>query len=209
MTAARRAGRVLPRAFYARPTLDVARDLLGAVLVHRESAGVTSGRIVDVEAYIGESDPACHASRGRTPRNGPLYGPPGCAYVYFTYGMHDLVNVVTEREGFPAAVLIRALEPLEGINIMRSRRGSRRDGALIADHDVCRGPGNLARAMGIGLTHNTRPFVRHAHGDSVWIEDGNASPQDVAWTPRIGIRHGTDRPWRGYVVGSRAVSGKK
>src|SRR5437773_8223114 len=106
----------LPRAFYDRATLDIARDLLGKVLVHRRQGVVTSGAIVEVEAYIGESDPACHAAPGRTARNAPLYGPPGRAYVYLNYGIHCLVNVVTEDENAPAAVLIRALDPLEGIS---------------------------------------------------------------------------------------------
>src|SRR6188508_2679614 len=112
----------LPRAFYDRPTLDVARDLLGKVLVHRRRGVVTSGAIVEAEAYIGESDPACHAAPGRTRRNAPLYGPPGIAYVYLNYGMHYLVNAVTEAVDAPAAVLIRALEPCEGIDLMRRRR---------------------------------------------------------------------------------------
>ena len=112
----------LSRAFYDRPTLDVARDLLGKVLVHRRRGVVTSGVIVEVEAYIGESDPACHAAPGPTRRNEPLYGPPGHAYVYLNYGIHCLVNVVTESAGFPAAVLVRALDPRDGISIMRRRR---------------------------------------------------------------------------------------
>ena len=115
----------LPRSFYDRPTLDVARDLLGKVLVHVGAACVTSGVIVEVEAYIGESDPACHAAPGPTRRNEPLYGPPGHAYVYLNYGIHCLVNVVTEPAEQPAAVLIRALDPLDGIDIMRRRRRAR------------------------------------------------------------------------------------
>src|SRR5213595_1444366 len=112
----------LPRAFYDRPTLTVAAELLGKVLVHQRRGAVTSGVIVEVEAYVGESDPACHAAPGRTRRNAPLYGPPGYAYVYLNYGLHCLVNVVTEAQGSPAAVLIRALEPLDGIPAMRRRR---------------------------------------------------------------------------------------
>ena len=116
----------LARAFYARPTLHVAEDLLGKVLVHRTRAGLTSGVIVEVEAYVGESDPACHAAPGPTTRNAPLYGPPGHAYVYLNYGVHYLVNVVTEPAGSPAAVLIRALEPVDGMPLMRKRRARSR-----------------------------------------------------------------------------------
>ena len=118
--------RALPRSFYDRPTLTVAKELLGKVLVHRTSAGVTAGMIVEAEAYIGEDDPACHAAPGPTARNAPLYGPPGRAYVYLNYGIHYLVNAVTEAEGHPAAVLIRALEPMDGIALMQQRRGRRR-----------------------------------------------------------------------------------
>src|SRR5436190_225419 len=150
----------LPREFYDRPTLDVARDLLGKVLVHRQRGTVTSGAIVEVEAYIGESDPACHAAPGPTVRNAPLYGPPGFAYVYLNYGIHYLVNVVTEAEGQPAAVLIRALDPIDGIDVMRRRRAramkGRRalKGRALGVHELCRGPGNVTMAMGITLAQN-------------------------------------------------------
>src|SRR6478609_6893861 len=145
----------LSRSFYDRPTLDVARDLLGMVLVHNRRGVRTSGVIVEVEAYIGESDPACHAAPGPTARNAPLYGAPGHAYVYLNYGIHCLVNVVTESAGSPAAVLIRALDPLDGIETMRRRRaraakGRRATGPSgLGVHDLCRGPGNLTMAMGI------------------------------------------------------------
>src|SRR6476620_2125737 len=145
----------LPRTFYDRPTLEVAQDVIGKVLVHNRRGVRTSGVIVEAEAYIGESDPACHAAPGPTRRNAPLYGPPGHAYVYLNYGIHSLVNVVTEAEGSPAAVLIRALEPLDGIDVMRRRRARRAKGRSAAvdrdlsNHDLCRGPGNLTMAMGI------------------------------------------------------------
>ena len=138
-------GRALSRSFYNRPTLDVARDLIGRVLVHETRAGIASGVIVEVEAYIGEDDPACHAAPGRTARNAPLYGPPGFAYVYLNYGIHYLVNAVTESDGWPAAVLIRALDPIEGIGLMRRRRarGTGKPAKEWQEHGLCRGPGNL------------------------------------------------------------------
>ena len=187
----------LSRAFYARPTLDVARDLLGKVLVHVRRGVRTSGVIVEVEAYIGESDPACHAAPGPTRRNVPLYGPPGHAYVYLNYGIHSLVNVVTEAAGSPAAVLIRALDPLDGLPTMRRRRAR-----AVADHELCRGPGNLTLAMGITLGENELDL----EGDRLFVEDRGAPPPAIAWGPRIGIRVGTDRPWRAYVPGHHAVS---
>jgi DNA-3-methyladenine glycosylase len=196
-----------PRAFYARPTLDVAPDLLGALLVHDRRGVRTSGRIVEVEAYIGESDPACHAAPGPTPRNRPLYGPPGFAYVYLNYGIHCLVNVVTEAEGMPAALLIRALEPVEGIAVMRRRRGRAAKGrrppnGTLEDVALCRGPGNVTMAMGITLADNCADLL----GSRLFIEPRRGDRRDVAWGPRIGIRVGTDRPWRAYVPGSTAVS---
>jgi DNA-3-methyladenine glycosylase len=185
--------RPLPREFYARPTLEVARDLVGLVLVSRTRAGLTAGRILEAEAYIGEDDPACHAAPGLTRRNAPLYGPPGYAYVYLNYGLHNLVNAVTEPAGSPAAVLIRALEPLEGLPLMQRRR--RRNGApphRCTLETICEGPGNLTVAMGITLAHNRADLT----GDRLWIEDRGLGRLDVDWTPRIGIRVGVDRPWR-------------
>ena len=199
----------LPRAFYDRPTLDVARDLLGKVLVHRRRGVTTSGAIVEVEAYIGESDPACHAAPGPTRRNAPLYGPPGFAYVYLNYGIHYLVNVVTEAARQPAAVLIRALDPVDGVDVMRRRRGratkGRRstNGRVLRAHDLCRGPGNVTMAMGITLAQNELDLV----GDQLFIEDRKLDVGAVEWSGRIGIRVGTDRLWRGYLRGCHAVSG--
>lgn len=194
----------LPTAFYARPTLDVARDLVGHVLVHETPEGASSGVIVEVEAYIGEDDPACHAAPGPTARNAPLYGPPGVAYVYFNYGMHWLVNAVTEPAGRPAAVLIRALEPLDGIALMRARRASRVRAWDGRDADLCRGPGNLTRALGITGNRNVAPLA-----GALRIERRDArEPMPVAWSARIGIRVGLDRAWRAYVPGHPSVSGR-
>jgi DNA-3-methyladenine glycosylase len=201
---------MLPRAFYTRPTLDVAADLLGKVLVHRRSGRETSGIIVEVEAYIGESDPACHAAPGPTPRNAPLYGPPGHAYVYLNYGIHCLVNVVTEPEGQPAAVLIRALDPLDGIDLMRRRRGRgvkgrRAIGARALDSSaICRGPGNLTMAMGITLRENRVDLL----GGRLFVEDRGVEVGPIVWTPRIGIRVGREREWRVHLARHPAVSGR-
>ncbi len=189
----------LRRSFYGRPTLDVARDLIGKVLVHDRRGVRTSGIIVEVEAYIGESDPACHAAPGPTKRNAPLYGPPGFAYVYLNYGIHWLVNAVTEAKGSPAAVLIRALEPLEGIETMRRRRKRR-----VPDHDLCRGPGNLTVAMGITRAQNREDLC----GRRLYIEDrGLPAPREISWGPRIGITVGTERRWRAYVAAHPSVTG--
>ena len=199
---------VLPRSFYERPTLTVAEELLGKVLVHRTKPGIASGVIVETEAYIGEDDLACHASFGRTPRNEPLYGPPGLAYVYLNYGVHYLVNAVTEADGHPAAVLIRALQPLDGIALMQKRRAGA--GRSVYEHDLCRGPGNLSRALGITLTENRLDLTRREDagqsGGRLVIEDRGIPVGDVARGPRIGIRVAVDRPWRCWVDGHRSVS---
>lgn len=191
---------ILKRSFYNRPTLDVARDLIGKVLVHETRAGIASGVIVEVEAYIGESDPACHAAPGPTRRNAPLYGAPGMAYVYLNYGIHYLVNAVTEAEGCPAAVLIRALEPKDGIDLMRRRR-HRTD---VAVHDLCRGPGNLTKALGISLAQNRLDLTRSA----LRIEDRREAARTVRWSRRIGINVGVEQEWRVTAAGSPALSGR-
>lgn len=194
---------VLSRTFYARPTLVVARELIGAVVVHRTAEGRAAGRIVEVEAYIGEDDPACHAAAGRTARTQPLYGPPGHAYVYLNYGLHVLLNAVTEATGLPAAVLIRALEPIEGVDLMRARRAAP-DGRLIAEAGLCRGPGNVGRALGLSLAENTVPLT----SGRLTIREGD-DPRPVVWTPRIGIAAGGERVWRCAVRDSAAVSGTR
>ena len=196
---------ILPADFYRRPTLEVARDLIGKVVVYKSPAGITAGAIVEAEAYIGEDDPACHAAPGPTTRNAPLYGPPGRAYVYLNYGLHDMLNAVTEEEGHPAAVLIRALEPLEGLTLMRRRRARapwRKGKGAVPDHELCRGPGNLCRAMGITLADNLRPLTR----GPLTIQDRGIRHQEIVWDPRIGIRVGTDKMWRATVRGHASVS---
>ena len=183
-------------AFYTRPTLDVLGDLIGEVLVHDTADGRTSGAIVEAEAYIGEDDPACHAAPGPTPRNAPLYGDPGRAYVYLNYGLHNMVNVVTQPAGEPAAILIRALAPIDGIEIMRARRHAARQrtksGAVADDVDLCRGPGNLTVSLGITLAQNRAPLT----SGTLFIEDCHIEPEGLVWSPRIGIRVGTEHLWR-------------
>ena len=201
----------LARSFYARPTLEVAPALLGKVLVHNTRSGTAAGAIVEVEAYVGETDPACHAAPGLTRRNAPLYGPPGHAYVYLNYGVHYLVNVVTEPEGSPAAVLIRALEPIDGLTLMRTRRMRARTARplntsrRISDHELCRGPGNVTHALGISLRQNRLDL----RGDELYIEDRGIRVEHLSWSPRIGITKGTEKHWRCFCSTSSAVSGTR
>jgi DNA-3-methyladenine glycosylase len=203
LPASRRRLKPLPRSFYDRDTLKVARALIGKVLVHDTPDGLASGVIVETEAYIGESDPACHAAPGPTRRNAPLYGPPGIAYVYLNYGIHYLVNAVTEADGHPAAVLIRALEPKAGVELMRRRRSTaRRKGDAIPLADLCRGPGNLTRALGIDLSQNQYDLT----SSRLRIEDQGERRRRVAWTRRIGINVGVEHEWRVYATDSPAVS---
>ena len=193
----------LPRSFYDRPTLTVAPELLGKVLVHRTREGVASGIIVEAEAYIGEDDPACHAAPGPTRRNQPLYGPPGIAYVYLNYGIHFLFNVVTEAAGRPAAVLVRALEPLEGLPLMRARRAPDR-ARRVPDHELCRGPGSVTKALAITLDDNRADLCANR---GLYLEERGREARPIAWSSRIGISVGTEHHWRCYVEGSPAVSG--
>jgi len=194
--------RPLPRTFYARPTLTVARELLGSVLARRLPDGeILRGRIVETEAYVGEEDKACHARAGRTPRTEVMYGPPGIAYVYLTYGIHHLLNAVAEREGFPAAVLIRAAEPLEGLPRMARARGTDRPHLLMS------GPAKLCQAVGLDLRQNREDL----RGGVVWIEEGESVPdRAVATSPRIGCQTAAppwDRvPWRMFLEGNPFVT---
>ena len=193
-------GAVLPAGFFARPAREVAPDLLGKVIRSTVGGDPTAGRIVEVEAYLGAEDPASHAAEriGRTARNAAMFGPPGTLYVYLSYGIHWCMNAVTDRVGHAGAVLIRALEPVEGLEVMRARRGT-------PDRDLCRGPGRLCQALGVtaaldGHDLATPPLAFH---------DGPAlEAAAVHCGPRIGITKAADWPLRFCEVGSRYVSGR-
>ena len=183
----------MKRAFFERPVLEVARALVGCVVTHGDTAGV----VVETEAYH-DSEPACHAFVGLTPRTRPLFGPPGRAYVYFSYGVHSLLNAVCEPVGVGAAVLIRALEPLEGIDHMRERRG------VDAVRQLCSGPGKLTQALGIGLELNDTDLLN----GPVRVSDRPRAWRDVAVDVdvRVGITKAPDLPWRFVASGNRFVS---
>ena len=192
----------LSRDFYATNALRLARRLLGKVLVHRTRDGTTAGRVVVVEAYRGPTDRAAHSFGGRrTPRNEVMWGPPGHAYVYFVYGMHWCANVVAAREGVPEAVLLRALEPLDGLELMRARRG-----AEVADPTLLRGPANLCKGMGIDRRHNGADLTC---GELVLLDAPAVPSRRVVRAPRIGVAYAGDHallPWRLFMRGSPAVS---
>jgi len=184
----------LVRAFYNRPATDVARALLGTVLVH----GTTSGRIVETEAYLGLQDRAAHSWRGITPRTRVMFGPPGHAYVYLIYGMYECLNVVAEPEGSPGCVLIRALEPLEGIPRMKRRRPGAR-----GIEDLANGPGKLTLALGITRRENGADFT---HGPLTIHPAASPEKIEIGVSPRIGIKHCADWPLRFFIQGNRFVS---
>jgi DNA-3-methyladenine glycosylase len=184
---------VLPTTFYNRDPRQVAVDLLGCMLVHETAAGAASGVIVETEAYKPE-DPACHAYKGPTMRNRTIFGRSGLAYVYLSYGVHKLLNVVCEGEGVGSAVLIRALRPLEGVELMRRRR-KRRD-------LLCNGPGRLTQALGVELSQDGEDLTDGA----LYISWGDTPEGEILATTRIGISRGTELPWRYLVEGERCVS---
>ena len=191
-------GRALPPSFYARPTPVVARRLLGHVLVSKVGGRLTAGRIVETEAYLGPEDPASHGYRARrTRRNASMFEPPGTAYVYFTYGMHWCLNAVTERKGFPAAVLIRALEPLAGLATMRRRRRG------ASDRELCSGPAKLCQALGITGREDGLALTR---GRLRIVRQGSRQRDAIIVTPRIGITRAVEWPLRFLIAGSPWVS---
>ena len=191
-------GRRLARAFFLRPTPVVARDLLGRILVHDSAEGLAAGIVVETEAYL-RDDPASHSFRGRTERNASMFGPPARAYVYLIYGMHHCLNVVTASEGIGEAVLVRALEPIEGLELMRARRGD------VEDRDLCNGPGKLVRALGLGRGHDGVDLLRGP------LRFHEARARSVARVPivrgaRVGITNGRDLPLRFHLRDCRFVS---
>jgi DNA-3-methyladenine glycosylase len=191
----------LPVAFFDRPADVVARELLGALVVSRAGGILTSARIVETEAYLGYRDPASHGYlHRRNERNAALFGPPGSWYVYLSYGIHWCANLVCEAEGTASAVLLRALEPVEGIARMRERRGR------VDDRDLCSGPGKLCQALGITRDLDGRPM---AGSEVVVLEPTVALPVEVAVTPRIGITKAADWPLRFLVEGNPHVSGRR
>jgi len=182
---------ILERAFYARPTITVARELLGKKLVRQTDGAKLSGVIIETEAYCGSTDSACHAHRGKTPRNTVMFGRPGVAYVYFTYGMHYLLNLVTEEEGNPCAVLVRALLPVSGLEEMQSRRKKH-------GKELTNGPAKLCQALAIDKSLNGWDLTR---GEHLWVENyQSVQPRDILSMPRIGIDYAREKdrkaPWR-------------
>jgi len=188
--------RKLPRAFYGRPTLQVAADLVGKHIVYNSPVGKLSARIVEVEAYIGKDDPACHAAHGMTKRNAVMFGKPGFTYIYLIYGMYHCLNFVTEDENSPAAILLRAAEPRLGLDIMRVNSPGKSDDRLLS------GPGKFCRAFGLTREHNGLDLT----GRTIYIEDHYDQPGRITTTPRIGINHAVERLWRFCDAGSAAVS---
>ena len=185
--------RKLDREFYRRDTVEAAQALLGKIVVHQTTEGVMSGRIVETEAYVC-GDPASHSTRGRTPRTEVMFGEPGHAYVYFIYGMYQCLNLVCEPPGQPGCVLIRALEPVAGLEVMQHRRPAARK-----PQDLTSGPGKLAKAMAIDVSMSGEDLL----GDRLYVIDGDTDVGDIVARPRIGIKVATDKLWRFYPANCR------
>jgi DNA-3-methyladenine glycosylase len=196
---------ILPKAFFARDSVTVARELLGKTIMSTAGGDVTSGRIVETEAYLGADDPGSHAAtKGITKRNAVMYGPPGLAYVYFTYGNHHMLNLVTESDGVAGAVLVRAVEPIEGIDTMARRRAAgRRAGRPLTARDLTNGPGKLAAALGIGLTDNGGSLDGTA---TLVVHDAPEPAERISSSGRIGLSEGHELELRFYLDGNPHVS---
>lgn len=194
----------LPRSFYLRPTITVAKDLPGKYIVRKYRNVFLVGRIVEVEAYLGEKDPASHAYRGKTKRNEVMFSEGGHLYVYFTYGMHFCANVVTEKKDKGRAVLLRAIEPIEGISTMlQNRRLKKGMGGNGETASISNGPAKLCEAFAIKREHNGTDLL----GEKIFIAEGETiSPSNIASSTRIGIKNGKDKKWRFYIKGNRWVS---
>ncbi len=189
--------RILPRGFYARDTVQVARNLLYKRLVRVKGRDRMEGKIVEVEAYRGGDDPASHAFRGPTSRNAPMFGEPGHAYVYFTYGNHYCLNITTQQAGTPGAVLIRAIEPLKGLHAMRRRRPD------VPDSNLTNGPGKLTKALGIDKSFNEIDVTKRG---PLFVAESGRAWCSVGRSTRVGISQGTNRLWRFYVANNPFVS---
>lgn len=188
----------LSRDFYLRPTLEVARDLIGKYLVFENGTTLLSARLVEVEAYIGKDDPACHAAVGKTDRNEVMFGPGGYSYVYFIYGMYHCLNFVTESEGKPAAVLIRGAEPVEGIEFMK------RNYENLKNNRLTNGPGKLCKAFCLNRDHNGLDLT----SSCLYLEDRGYIPRTIISSPRIGIKKAVKRKWRFFEKDSPYISVK-
>lgn len=195
-------GRRLTRSFFSAPTVEVARRLVGCCLVRRCAKGVVAGRIVETEAYLSEGDSASHSHRGESARNRSMFGRPGTAYVYLIYGVHHCLNVVTAQQGVGEAVLLRALEPLEGLELMSTRRRGR------PERELCDGPGKLVQAFGLGLGHDGLDLCRGELG--IWAPEHfgawDASTTELTAGPRVGISKAAELPLRFTLAGSPWLS---
>lgn len=192
----------IKKKFYNRKTLKVAQDLLGKFLVRKINNKILSGKIVEVEGYVGPNDLASHASRGKTARTAPMFGPPGHAYVYLVYGLNYCFNIVTEKENYPAAILIRAIEPVEGVDSMRRHRHAPKD-----ERSLTNGPGKLCQALKIDKFLNTTDLTKNI----LWVEDRGVKikPSEIVSAKRVGVDyagHYKNKPWRFYLRGNKFVS---
>jgi DNA-3-methyladenine glycosylase len=198
---------ILPRDFFDRPSVAVAPDLLGCLLSHETAEGLVTVRLTEVEAYLGEADPASHAFRGRTARNAVMYGPPGHAYVYFTYGMHFCVNLVCQPEGHASAVLLRAGQVVDGVPLAAVRRSRRsRSGAVPRERDLARGPAVLCEALDIDRSHDGADVCAPGSPLRALARPEPVPAAGISSGPRVGISRAADVAWRFWITGDPAVS---